>query len=294
MTTGPWHSGTMCVLKVRKLKPLQATVRSLLNIFFLWLFHGGAWSLYGSCAGTAVREIVLLRRRKGARGAERETGGNSQVPGWSAGVLDAALSRRSSTFHGKIRCGQLICSNCPHYWLCLWAIRGLGGLTAAQFSHLLSGDKQSCCVGPATLGRGGPWKNLPARRSGSLSLKCHLLLSVLLASGSPSPVTGLLPQLSSQRSCRALKVSLMALSARPAPGRATSRVALPAVTPRHQTPPPGHPGLTHDAQRGPEASCWLRRSTKRSTLQRTVTNVRIFPRLRVFPSHSFPNKPWME
>lgn len=47
---------------------------------------------------------------------------------------------------------------------------------AAQFSHLLSGDKQSCCVRPATLGRGGPWKNIPARRSRSLSLKCHLLV----------------------------------------------------------------------------------------------------------------------
>lgn len=55
----------MCVLKVRKLKALQATVRFLLNIFFLWLFHVGGWRLYGSRAGTAVRAPVLSWRRKG-------------------------------------------------------------------------------------------------------------------------------------------------------------------------------------------------------------------------------------
>lgn len=58
MTTGPWHSGTVCVLKIRKLKPLQATVQFYLNIFFLWVSTvvvGG----YGSFAGTLVRETGL-------------------------------------------------------------------------------------------------------------------------------------------------------------------------------------------------------------------------------------------
>lgn len=56
VTTSPWHSGTLCVLKVRKLKPLQATVQFFLNIFFLWVFHCGGWRLYSSFAGIGVRE----------------------------------------------------------------------------------------------------------------------------------------------------------------------------------------------------------------------------------------------
>lgn len=96
MTTGPWHSGTMCVLKVRKLKPLQATVRFLLNIFFLWLFHVGGWRLYGSRAGTAVRVPVLLWRRKGPgqpRQRQARTHGSRDGPlgCWMLPCLDGLL-----------------------------------------------------------------------------------------------------------------------------------------------------------------------------------------------------------
>lgn len=56
MTTGPWYSGTLGVLKVRKLKLLWATVQFLLSNLFLWVFHCGGWRLYISFVGTGLRE----------------------------------------------------------------------------------------------------------------------------------------------------------------------------------------------------------------------------------------------
>lgn len=51
---------------------------------------------------------VLLLRHEVTWGGNRGMGEKSQVPRCSLGVLDAALSRPSSTFCGKVCGGQLI------------------------------------------------------------------------------------------------------------------------------------------------------------------------------------------
>lgn len=59
VTTGCWNIGTLCVFKVRKLKPLWATVQLFLNIFFLWVFHCGGWKPQFLCWHCWDRKIQL-------------------------------------------------------------------------------------------------------------------------------------------------------------------------------------------------------------------------------------------
>lgn len=70
---------------------------------------------------------------------------------------------------------------CPPPWLRLWTVRGLRVrvMAALDLSFLIRSVGIS--VGPAICGWGGLWKDIPGRRIRSLSLKCHLLPSLLLA-----------------------------------------------------------------------------------------------------------------
>lgn len=129
MTTGPWHLALMCLLQVRKLKPVQATARCFLNIFILWLFHCGGWRLERFLAGTAVRERRdwASTKAQGGLGSNRERRDGQEITG-PRPPGDAGHLTKSTVFYSL--CKDLPrsapWSNCPHYGLCLWTIGALG------------------------------------------------------------------------------------------------------------------------------------------------------------------------